>query len=166
MPDFFEEVKAAVVDDAALSQGDTSRRSCSVSRELSPGPQPWGGTAGSSPPSPTAVLRTLCLVARGPGPGRSIRLPAVSPLPSLPTPVSPLGPRSLLLLTMRAPVSACPLPPHLGSLPGPSLCTWAPCLSPPSTQPPPVCPPAPASPPPHASSEHLQTHGPDCTDRL
>lgn len=120
MPDFFEEVKAAVVDDAALSQGDTSRRSCSVSRELSPGPQPWGGTAGSSPPSPTAVLRTLCLVARGPGPGRSIRLPAVSPLPSLPTPVSPSVPAPCFY-------SLCV---HL-SLPAPSLHTWAPCLAPP-----------------------------------
>ena len=48
MPDFFEEVKAAVVDDAALSQEDTSQGDCSVSRELIPGPQPRGGTSGSS----------------------------------------------------------------------------------------------------------------------
>ena len=38
MPNFFEEVKAAVIDDAALSQGDTSQCSCSVSQGLSPGP--------------------------------------------------------------------------------------------------------------------------------
>lgn len=37
MPNFFEEVKAAVIDDAALSQGDTSGAGRSVSRERSPG---------------------------------------------------------------------------------------------------------------------------------
>lgn len=37
MSDFFEEVKAAVIDDAALSQGDTRGTGRSVSREHRPG---------------------------------------------------------------------------------------------------------------------------------
>lgn len=41
---------------------------------------------------------------------------------------------------MRAPVSACPLPLHLGSLPAPYLCPWAPCLPPPSAPGLPACP--------------------------
>lgn len=48
MPDFFEEVEAAVIDDAALSQGDTSQ--CRPLSES--GPQAWvpppGGTPSSS----------------------------------------------------------------------------------------------------------------------
>lgn len=40
MPDFFEEVKAAVIDDAALSQGDTPARALSELRTQSRAPFP------------------------------------------------------------------------------------------------------------------------------
>lgn len=69
MPNFFEEVKAAVIDDAALSQGDTSGAGRSVSRERRRGGSWVPSTVGAiqlepsvghpwSPPKPIPLLPT------------------------------------------------------------------------------------------------------------
>lgn len=47
MPNFFEEIKAAVIDDTALSQGDTSRQ----------GPLSESGTLSWVPPRGLLPLR-------------------------------------------------------------------------------------------------------------
>lgn len=128
MSNFFEEVKAAVIDDAALSQGDTSQCSCSVSPGLSPiSPYPGRGLRQLLRPSwpalkPSAWLPTVCLSLPAPPPAAPL-------LTSLPSPLVYDLP-SLSLLT------ACS--------------TWAPCF-PLSlrAQPSPTCPPSPASSPPH-----------------
>ena len=91
MPNFFEKVKAAVIDDAALSQGDTSRHGHSVSREPSPGSRPWGGTSAAPAtilPSSPSHWRPLPGGSRSP-PAHSALAHQHSLLPSLPACTGP-----------------------------------------------------------------------------
>lgn len=59
MPDFFEEVKAAVIDDAALSQGDTQAQALSELWTQPQAPFPTVGTTLQQLPFPVSPHHSL-----------------------------------------------------------------------------------------------------------